>query len=105
MKYVCYQIQDDCADLHGVSQQTVSNICKRVAESLATKSRHFINMPSSLDENDEVIRGFEEVCGFRSVVGAIDCTHIKIKKVPGESSQYYINRKGWYSLNVQVSFF
>lgn len=54
-KYVFYQIQDGCAD-----------------------------MPSSLDENDEVISSFEQICGFRYVVGVIDCTHIKIKKVPGE---------------------
>lgn len=97
-------MQDDCGDQHGVSQQTVSNICKRVALALAKKSRQYINMPSSIDENDKVIRGFEAICGFHSVVGAIDCTHIKIKKVSGESSQNYVNRKGWSSLNVQVSF-
>lgn len=79
----------------------MSNICKRVAPALARKSRKFINMPSSLDEI-EVMTGFEDVCGFRSVLGAIDCTHIKIKKVPKESLDDYKNRKGWYSLNVQV---
>ncbi|KAJ4432871.1 hypothetical protein ANN_21510 [Periplaneta americana] len=45
---------------------------------------------------------FREICGMRNVIGAIDCSHIRIKKVPGEVSRYYINRKGHFSLNVQV---
>ena len=44
--------------------------------------------------------------GFPRCVGAIDCTHIPIKKprttphikIPGS----FINRKGWFSINVQV---
>lgn len=31
------------------------------------------------------------------------CTHIKVRKCGGDAAQYYINRKGFYSLNVQVN--
>lgn len=88
-----------------MSQQTVSNVCKRVALAVAKISKNYIKMPTDLDEQEEVIRNFEQVSGFRSVIGAIDCTHIKIKKVSGDSGQFYVNRKGWYSLNVQVRSF
>ncbi|XP_045505567.1 putative nuclease HARBI1 [Colias croceus] len=96
------EIQDDAADIHGMSQQSITNICRRVATALARKAALFIYMPRTLEEEEEVIAGFRRICGFRNVVGAIDCTHIKIKKIGGESAQYYINRKGYYSLNVQV---
>ncbi|CAK1590126.1 unnamed protein product [Parnassius mnemosyne] len=59
-------------------------------------------MPQSDMEQNHVIAGFYSVCGFRQVIGAIDCTHIRIPKVGGNIGQYYINRKGYSSINVQV---
>ena len=59
-------------------------------------------MPTTHQEQQEIMMQFRNICGFRNVIGAIDCTHIRIKKVPGEVSQYYINRKGYYSINVQI---
>ncbi|KAJ4426386.1 hypothetical protein ANN_27200, partial [Periplaneta americana] len=86
----------------GLSQQSVSNICYRVGTALARRSKDFISMPTSNAEQQTVMAQFREICGMRNVIGATDCSHIKIKKVPGEMSQYYINRKGYFSLNVQV---
>ncbi|XP_037940063.1 putative nuclease HARBI1 [Teleopsis dalmanni] len=59
-------------------------------------------MPESLIEEEANMKSFKRKKNFPNVIGAIDCTHIKIKKVGGDISQYYINRKGYYSLNVQV---
>ena len=44
---------------------------------------------------------FDTIQDFPNVFGAIDGTHIPIK-CPVEFRPYK-NRKGWYSLNVQVS--
>ncbi|KAL0811461.1 hypothetical protein ABMA28_009861 [Loxostege sticticalis] len=96
------EVQDDAADLHGLSQQSITNICRRVAAALANKASSFIYMPRSIYEQQEVMSEFRAICGMKHTVGAIDCTHIRIKKVGGPSSQYYINRKGFYSINVQV---
>ncbi|CAK1603810.1 unnamed protein product [Parnassius mnemosyne] len=96
------EVQDDAADIHGLSQQSITNICRRVALALASKAAQFICMPSTLEEQEQVVSGFKNICGFKQVIGAIDCTHIKIKKFGGDSAQYYINRKGFSSLNVQV---
>ena len=35
-----------------------------------------------------------------NVVGAIDCTHVPVKP-PKENREQYINRDGYFSLNVQ----
>ncbi|CAH2109097.1 unnamed protein product [Euphydryas editha] len=59
-------------------------------------------MPQTDAEQNKVIAGFYALCGFRQVIGAIDCTHVRIPKVGGDVAQYYINRKGYSSINVQV---
>ncbi|XP_059049820.1 putative nuclease HARBI1 [Achroia grisella] len=96
------EVQDDCADLHGLSQPTVSRICSRVAKAIAQLASTFIKMPETVTEERSCMTNFESLAGFPGVTGAIDCTHIKIKKTGGDAAQYYINRKGYYSLNVQV---
>lgn len=88
--------------MHGISQQAVNVICKNVAEALARRAHLFINMPTLLEDQQNIIRGFRNICGFPSVIGAIDCTHIRIKRVGGEMSEAYVNRKGYYLINTQV---
>ncbi|KAI8430398.1 hypothetical protein MSG28_000684 [Choristoneura fumiferana] len=60
-------------------------------------------MPSNAAEREETCRRFYALRAFPTIIGCIDCTHIKIKKCGGSAAQYYINRKGYYSLNVQVT--
>lgn len=40
--------------------------------------------------------------GFPKVLGAIDGTHVQITK-PKEHGESYINRKGYHSMQLQVS--
>lgn len=86
-----------------MSQPTISLICKQVALALVEQRAQWIKMPHTDLEQNNVIAGFYSICGFRQVIGAIDCTHIRIPKVSGNAGQYYINRKGYSSINVQVS--
>ncbi|CAG4961523.1 unnamed protein product [Parnassius apollo] len=88
--------------MHGISQQSVSKIAYNVGKALAKKAHLFINMPITLEDQQETIRGFRSICNFPSVIGAIDCTHIRVKRVGGDMSEAYVNRKGYYSINVQV---
>ncbi|KAH9636125.1 hypothetical protein HF086_007077 [Spodoptera exigua] len=92
----------EVTDLHGVSQPVVSKSCKMVAHSLAMMSRRFIKMPSSLDAQQQTMRKFRSIANFPTVIGAIDCTHIRVKKINADGGQLYINRKGFSSINVQV---
>ncbi|KAF9824588.1 hypothetical protein SFRURICE_004045 [Spodoptera frugiperda] len=72
-----HEIQEDCAEIHGMSQQTLSRTAKRVAIALASKSSIYIKMSSNLREETETIRKFETICGFPHITGAIDCTILK----------------------------
>lgn len=86
-----------------MSQPTMSRVVRKVAIALASKSSIFIKMPSNVTEETNVMRKFQGICGLRGITGAIDGTHIKIRKVGGDVGQYHINRKGHYSINTQVS--
>ncbi|XP_045456074.1 putative nuclease HARBI1 [Melitaea cinxia] len=97
------EVQEDAGDHHGLSQATTSRICTRVARALARHSASFIKMPSTFAEEERMMGEFYRIRSFPTVIGCIDCTHIKIRKCGGDAAQYYINRKGFYSLNVQVT--
>ncbi|XP_046971024.1 putative nuclease HARBI1 [Vanessa cardui] len=97
-----HEIQDDTADLHGLSQPFISQTCKKVADAIAQISHRFIKMPATLSEQEEAMRKFRRIANFPTVIGAIDCTHIRIKKLNVDGGHLYINRKGFPSLNIQV---
>ncbi|TMW52509.1 hypothetical protein DOY81_002410 [Sarcophaga bullata] len=96
------KIQDDAADIHGLSQPTVCRICARVAQALANLAKMKIQMPQSTMEEQTVMSDFMLLKNFPEVIGAIDETQIKIKKIGGDLSKYYLNCNGYYSLNVQM---
>ena len=51
---------------------------------------------------DQLKLDFWRICAFPNVVGAIDCTHIKIPCPGGENAELFRNRKGYFSINVQA---
>ncbi|KYM95699.1 Putative nuclease HARBI1, partial [Cyphomyrmex costatus] len=86
-------------DLHGVSQPTVSRIVAKVSEAIAAHLPHFVRFP---DRMEDLQTEFYNIAHFPQVVGCIDCTHIRIKCPNKERAMLYMNRKGFYSMNVQV---
>lgn len=60
----------------------------------------FIQWPSG-DEAISIMQDFEAASGFPGVIGAIDGTDIRIN-APKENPADYINRKGYYSIQLQV---
>ncbi|KAJ8935306.1 hypothetical protein NQ314_012896 [Rhamnusium bicolor] len=91
---------DDIAEHHGLSQPTLSIIVKRVVEAIAGHREEFIKFPEN-EELNTVKTEFYNIARCPAVVGAIDGTHVKIKCLGGENPDLFINRKGYYSLNVQ----
>jgi hypothetical protein len=61
-------------------------------------------MPGNISHQEETIRKFRNIAGFPKVIGAIDSTHIRVKKMNNEEGGLFINRKGFASINVQVIF-
>jgi hypothetical protein len=88
-------------ELSGLHYSTTSKIIKRVSIALARKCPQVIKMPSNEEEVKEVISGFYDKARFPNCIGALDCTHVKIQSPGGNNAEYYRNRKGIFSINVQ----
>ena len=71
-------IMTSVGDFGGVSKSTVCNIIKEVSAAIAGLSRVFIVMPANKKEIQETQKRFYSIAHFPKVIGAIDCTHVKI---------------------------
>lgn len=59
-------------------------------------------MPRGNDNLTETKQSFYNIRGFPRVIGAIDCTHIRIQSPGGNNAELFRNRKGYFSINTQV---
>ena len=58
-------------------------------------------MPETARQQEDVCAGFEGLQGLKGVVGSVDGCHIPISKpINSEEPESYINRKGFYSINL-----
>ncbi|XP_017461827.1 PREDICTED: putative nuclease HARBI1 [Rhagoletis zephyria] len=80
-----------------VSKAMVSRILHQVTKILQNYlAQRYIIFPTTLEQQNIVKKRFP------GVLGAIDCTHVKIKKPSSDVEYCYINRKGYFSKNVQL---
>lgn len=96
-------------DVVQISQSTISRIIFRVSCLIASNIRRYIKMPTSDQARSENRRLFKELgygsggIGLPSIDGAIDCSHIRLTHTRFQNiNEVYRNRKGYFSLNVQV---
>ena len=90
------------ADLFEVSQSTVSRIVSKISRSIALLRPRFIKLPSN-SQLPQVRRDFYRIASFPGVSAAIDCTHVRIENPGGSDAELFRNRKGYFSLNVQMA--
>ena len=77
-------------------------IVKRVTQAISTHlASTYVKVPSTEAEIKESAANFSARYGFPQCRGTFDGTHIPIRK-PKENPTSFINRKGYYSLNVQA---
>ncbi|XP_055918372.1 putative nuclease HARBI1 [Eupeodes corollae] len=86
----------------GVHQSTVSRVVQQVSAEIASQSKNWIIFPHTVEEILEAQRLCSSKYEFPCAIGALDCTHVRIRK-PLTYHEEYINRKGYYSINVQAS--
>jgi hypothetical protein len=77
-----------------------SQIIKRVSEVIARLKKNYIRFPAC-DMLHDIKLAFGRIGGFPNVVGAIDCTLIKIH-AGGENTELFRNRKRYFSINMQA---
>lgn len=89
-------------DLVGVERTTAGKKIRKVIRALARLRGRFVNLPVSRREVEATKRNFHQIAGFPGVLGAIDCTHVRIHCPALPDNERYRNRKGYMSLNVQA---
>ncbi|NP_001233059.1 uncharacterized protein LOC100569528 [Acyrthosiphon pisum] len=89
-------------DFLGVSKTTASLIVRDVSIAIAKLRPRFIQMPTTEREISKLQRSFYQIARFPRTIGAIDCTHVKIQNPGGPNAEYFRNRKGYFSINVQT---
>lgn len=102
-----YQLDTGGVYNFGMSQPTVSRCISLVVNVV---NEHLLNrwikFPVQNEDIERTRRRFLERHNFPRTVGCIDCTHIAIIAPPADHPVYpgapYLNRKGYYSLNVQI---
>lgn len=82
------------ADFSGVCIASVSNHVKRVSEAIAKHRPYIVRMPETDEERRSTSAAFFALAKFPRVVGAIDCTHIRIQSPGGNNAENFRNRKG-----------
>nr|XP_034192433.1 putative nuclease HARBI1 [Osmia lignaria] len=92
-----------------VSQPTVSRIVFRVSSLIGSLMTDYIKFPRDSDNSTQNRRLFNHLgqgngaIGLPGVDGAIDCAHIRLTASRfNNMEEMYRNRKGYFSLNVQV---
>ena len=85
-----------------LGKSTVSKIVHNVTNAiLAHMCATYIHLPS-VEEAQRSIKEWKKTTGIPGIVGAIDGTHIAIKKPANRTApEVYFNRKAFYSINVQ----
>lgn len=89
-------------DFVGISKSTVFKIVHSLCRTIASWRHEFIYFPRTPRELLENQVQFYQTARFIRVVGCIDCKHVKVGSFGGNDAEIYRNRKGCFSINVQV---
>jgi nuclease HARBI1 len=89
-------------DTFAVSKATVCRVVHKVTESIAGLRQKYVRFPATQQERQDTMNVFYSVSKMPGVIGAIDCTHVPIQSPGGNDAEIYRNRKGYFSINVQL---
>ena len=101
--------QQVTGDTIGIWQSTGNRIINQVAKKIAQLSPQFISTPDRTNL-PQIKKGFFDIIPdrypsakpFPGVIGAIDCTHVKITATGVPNREVYRDRKNNLSLNIQA---
>lgn len=94
--------QSGVAEDIGVDRSTVCKNINYVMDRILEKANNWIYFPSTVQDINNAKVMWQTRFNLPTVVGALDCTHIEIKK-PSVFGDEYVNRKGYASINVQAT--
>ncbi|XP_049444489.1 putative nuclease HARBI1 [Epinephelus fuscoguttatus] len=88
-------------DAENLAKATICRVVRSVCLALKSLSGVFISFPGHRRLSD-IKEDFYRIAGFPNVIGALDCTHIRIKSPSGAHEGDFVNRKSFHSINVQM---
>ena len=97
--YATGTFQRVIGDLFGVSVFAACRVIHKVSRAIAKQKRQFLSIPGNLAD---VKRKFYDVGHFPGVIGAINCTHVRVICPNKENAMAFVNHKQFYSINVQA---
>ncbi|XP_072369007.1 putative nuclease HARBI1 [Scyliorhinus torazame] len=98
--YATGTFQAPTANITGISQFAVYRSIKEVTDALVRHAPTYLSFRS--DEEQQRQQYFFAIAGFPKVQGIIDCMQVAIC-APNNNPMAYLNAKGYYSLNVQIT--
>ena len=91
--YATGTFQRVIGDLFGVSVFAACKVIHKVSRTIAKLKRRFLSIPENLADGK---RNFYDIGHFPGVIGAIDCTHIRIIYPNKENAMAFVNRKQFF---------
>ncbi|XP_028437520.1 putative nuclease HARBI1 [Perca flavescens] len=88
-------------DAENLSKATVCRSIRQMYLALKGFLNIFITFPGH-KRTCFIKEEFYKIAGFPNVIGALDCTHIRIKHPSGVHEGDFVNRKSYHSINVQM---
>jgi len=91
-------------DVSKASKATVCRTVHKVTKAIAGLRglRSYVLFPTTTEDRRGTMGQFYAASSLPGVIGAIDCTHIAIQSSGGDDAEIYRNRKGYFSLNMQL---
>jgi hypothetical protein len=90
-----------CSEFFAIGKSTVSGVLRDVVHAINIEFRCEIAFPRG-NRLLNVMREFEEFCGLPSVAGAIDGSHIHIRKLFVGPEDYFYFKSSSYTIQMQV---
>jgi len=78
-----------CGDFIGIHKSTASRIVKLVSHNIAIVRPQFVNFHNNENDIKKLKQDFYNIAKFPMVIGALDCTHVKIKSPGGDNAEVY----------------
>lgn len=89
-------------DVFGVDKSTICRTLHRVTVAIAALRVKYVKFPETDVERHETMQAFFKKSKMPGILSAIDCTHIPIQSPGTDDAEIYRNRKGYFSINVQL---
>jgi len=87
----------------GVDKSTVCRTVHKVIRTVAGLRSKYVRFPTTDQQRRDTMQQFYKSSRLPGVLGAIDCTHVPIQSPGGNDAEIYRNRKGYFSINVQLT--